>query len=350
MNRLLVGGCALCWMLTGTGVASAAWDNVFQPTLFGHHRQQTSYYVTPVVAQASPCCQPVVAAASPCCQPQPAPCQQCTTQYTQRCFDIPVTTYQQKTYYEPVTTMQTSYYYAPVTSYRYSSYYDPCTCCYRQVATPVQSYELRAQSCPVQSWVQRCCTVPVTVMQKSCYLYPQTTCCTTTQGAPIPVGAPAIAAPAATVAPPVVTPVPADPGTIEQKKFYNPPPVIKEVPNGMSWQPIKTPQVPAVVPAVRPTQPAVKIDRLAVGPDSRVEGQVVRSDNSPRANAQVLFFRADRQGQPMTVTANTAGRFYTNLSSGSWLVYLTNADGSQAYHSRIDITGDPPPQIILTSR
>jgi hypothetical protein len=334
--------------LAESGAASAAWDNVFQTTLFGRHRQQTaSYYVAPsTVVAASPCCAPVVAAASPCCQP----CQQCTTQYTQRCFDIPVTTYQTRTYYEPVTTMQTSYYYAPVTSYRYTSYYDPCTCCYKQVATPVQSYELRAQSCPVQSWVQRCCSVPVTTYQRSCYLYPQTTCCTTTQGAPIPVSAAQAVVAPATTAPPVVTPVPSNEPPVEQRKFYNPPPVIKENPNGMSWQPIKTPEVPAVVPAVRPATPPVKLDRLAVGPDARVEGQVVRSDSSPRANAQVMFYRADRQGQPLTVTANSAGRFYTNLSSGAWLIYLTNPDGSQAYHSRIDVTGEQPPQIILTSR
>src|SRR5688572_15346022 len=121
MRRFLVGMGALALLLGEVGAASAAWDNVFQTTLFGRHRrQQTAHYVAPV------CCQPAVVAHAAPVVAAPNPCQQCTTQYTQRCFYTPVTTYEQRTYYEPVTTMQTSYYYEPVTSYRYSAYYDPC--------------------------------------------------------------------------------------------------------------------------------------------------------------------------------------------------------------------------------
>ncbi len=348
MKRLLVGMCALGWLAVEVGPVTAAWDNVFQTTLFGRFRRQhvTNYYFTPapvVAASPAPCCAPVV---------QAVPCpQQCTTQYTQRCFYTPVTTYQTQTFYEPVTTYQTSYYYAPVTSYRYSCYYDPSTCSYQQVAVPTQAYELRAKSCPVQSWVQRCAAVPVTSYQKSCYLYPQTTCCTTTQGTPIPVGVP-------TAPPPLLTaPPPPGPGVTEQRSLTVPPPLIDEKRNGpMSWQPqIPTPngQVPAWQPSVNPpaqpvspAPPPVKLDRIVVGPDSSVNGQVLRSDNSPRANAKVLFVRADRQGPIQTVSANSAGRFHVTLASGGWLVYLTNPDGSQAYHSRIDI-GGPNEQITL---
>src|ERR1700730_14484544 len=136
-------GCALWLLCASASPAHAAWCNVFQ------------------VCCASCGGQPAVSnyASDPCCNPCPPTC---TTRYVQRCYYQPVTTYETKTYYEPVTTYQTSYYYEPVTSYRYSSYYDPCSCGYQQVATPVTSYQLRAQSCPVQSWAQRCAQVPVT--------------------------------------------------------------------------------------------------------------------------------------------------------------------------------------------
>jgi hypothetical protein len=165
MRPLMVGLCALGLWSAAAEPAAAAWNNVFQPTLFGRNRTSTSnYYVAPAVVYSSPVAAvPVVAAAIPACNTCNAPPQpSCSTSYTQRCYYQPVTTYETKTYYEPVTTYQTSYYYEPVVSYRYSAYYDPCSCGYQQVATPVTSYQLRAQSSPVQSWVQRCAQVPVT--------------------------------------------------------------------------------------------------------------------------------------------------------------------------------------------
>src|SRR5947209_10077603 len=158
MRPLMVGLCALGLWAAAAEPARAAWNNVFQPTLFGRSRTSTSYYVAPAVVYSAPVAAvPVVAAAVPACSTCNAPPQpSCTTSYTQRCYYQPVTTYETKTYYEPVTTYQTSYYYEPVTSYRYSSYYDPCSCSCQQVATPVTSYALRAQNCPVQSWAQRC--------------------------------------------------------------------------------------------------------------------------------------------------------------------------------------------------
>ena len=366
MKRLLVGLCALSWFAVEAAPAMAAWDSVFQATCFFHRRKACS---VPVPVQAACCPQPVVAASpppAPCCQPQP--CQQCTTQYVQRCFYQPVTVYQQQSYYEPVTTYRTSYYYEPVCSYRYACYYDPCTCTSRQVAIPQTSYVLRAQQCPVQSWVQRCCSVPVTTYQKSCYLEPHTTCCQTTVGALIPApcngcngsGAPPAVMPPAMM-PPVAGPQPG-PGVTEQRSMTPPPPpVINEqrTPgiNGTGytpqWQPNSSPQLLKPLSPQSPQSPpppAVKLDRIVVGPDARIEGQVVRSDNTPRANAQVLFVRADQQGVMQPVTANSVGRFQTNLSTGGWLVYLTNPDGTQAYHSRIEVTGEQGPQIVLTSR
>jgi hypothetical protein len=292
----------------------------------------------------------------------------------QRCFYTPCTTYQQQTYYEPVTTYRTSYYYEPVTSYRYSCYYDPCTCSYQQVAVPCTTQVLRSQCCPVQSWVARCCAVPVTTYQKSCYLEPHTTCCQTTVGALIPIGCSGTAP--ATAAPPVVTPgatpgvtpgvmpgATTNPPQIEQRSLTVPPPVINEqrqptggaslTPGQAPWQPNGAAPSGVTPSGLRPNSPPpppVKLDRIVVGPDARVEGQVVRSDNTPRPNAQVLFVRADRQGDIRSTTANSAGRFNIDLAAGGWLVYLTNPDGTQAYHSRIDVTGAQPPQMVLTSR
>jgi len=41
-----------------------------------------------------------------------------------------------------------SYYYEPVTSYRYSSYYDSCSCSYTQVAVPQTSYQAQGAKQP----------------------------------------------------------------------------------------------------------------------------------------------------------------------------------------------------------
>ena len=146
MRRSMIGLLALGCLAAVAQDASAAWNNVFQPTLFHRNRQPAAvsqFYVPPAT---------VVAGSSPCCEP----CQQtaCTTNYVQRCFYQPVTVYQTKTYYEPVTTYRTSYYCEPVTTYRCSCYYDPCTCSYQQRAIPTTCYQLRCQKCPVTSVVQ----------------------------------------------------------------------------------------------------------------------------------------------------------------------------------------------------
>src|ERR1700682_6749994 len=133
MRPLMVGLCALGMWSAAAEQAPAAWNNVFQPTLFGRTRtpSTSNYYVAPAVVYSSPAVVAPVAvgAAAPACNTcNAAPQPNCSTSYTQRCYYQPVTTYETKTYYEPVTTYQTSYYYEPVTSYRYSSYYDPCSC------------------------------------------------------------------------------------------------------------------------------------------------------------------------------------------------------------------------------
>ncbi len=276
----------------------------------------------------------------------------------QRCYYQPVTTYQTQSYYEAVTTYRTSYYYEPVTSYTYSCYYDPCSCSYQQVATPCTSYQLKAQQCPVQSWVQRCTQVPVTTYQKSCYWQPQTTCCQTTEGAPIPI--PATGPPVVTQSAPVATQPP--PNVYDNRYSPQPPPPVindQKTPYGNGtfdrYYPPKQTNfqaplgIPPAVKPIVPPPPAVKLDRIVVGPDAGVEGQIVRSDNTPRPNAKVMFVSADHLAPSRTVTANSAGRFQVTLASGGWLVYLDAPDGTQIYHSRIEVTPNQP-RITLVNR
>jgi len=356
----MVSLCALGILSAAVEESRAAWNNVFQPTLFCRKKPATtSNYVAPAVVFSSPVvAAPVVVAASPACSTcnAPPPQPSCNTSYTQRCFYQPVTTFETKTYYEPVTTMQTSYYYEPVTSYRISNYVDPCSSCVKQVATPETSYQLRAQSSPVQSWVQRCAQVPVTSYQKSCYWQPQTTCCQTTVGALIPAGAPVMAQP---VQPPSITTVPApsgppsineqrDPNTID-KSYY--PQQFQQKSSGVpnaSWQPtLGVPTFPTTSPT--PPPPPVKLDRIVLGPDATVEGQVVRSDNSPKPNAKIIFVSSNQSMIPQTVTANSAGRFQASLAGGSWNVYLHGADGNPTFYTRIDVNDAQSRGITLVN-
>jgi len=334
---------ALIIAATSIAPASAGWDNVFQPTLFCRPRapETTARYAPVVVAQSSPC-------------PQPCP-QPCTTQYIQRSYYQPVTAYENRTVMEPVTTFRTSFYYEPVTTVRYSFYFDPCTCSYKQVAIPTTCYQLREQKCPVQSWVSRCVQVPVTAYQRVDYWQPQTTCCTTTLGAPIFAGTPPPppAAPAAPVIPemrPLEKPeikssvTPGTSGKTEQfNQFY--PPI--ESSNKTSWQ---QPQLGTPVPLQQPApQAPVKLDRISAGPNSVVEGQVLRADNSPKASAKVLFVNAST-GQRHTILANSAGRFQTELPAGSWHVYVHGANDLPVYQSRIDVNGSQFRQVSLVQK
>jgi hypothetical protein len=378
--RFMLG--SLVALIVGAATVSpacAGWDNVFQPTLFGRCRQPVAtskYYVPPVVVQSSP----IVAHSAPCADP----CQQqkCTTNYVQRSYYQPVTTYESRTVMEPVTTYRSSYYYEPVTSYRYSSYYDPCTCSYAQVATPHVSYQLREQKCPVQSWVSRCVQVPVQGYQKVDYWQPQTTCCTTTIGQPIFGGAPP-QMPMAQIPnggppqiqqhmqpmpngqPPSITPSVDGPPSISGARtpgagmskpnmwnqYYPPMEKAPEIRGSTSWQPQLGAPIPVQTsqPQPKAQEPPVKFDRISVGPNSQVDGQVVRSDNSPKANAKVLFINAST-GQRQTIDANAAGRFQVELPSGSWHVYLHGANDLPIYHSRVDVSGSQSRQVQLVSR
>jgi hypothetical protein len=222
------------------------------------------------------------------------------------------------------------------------------------VAVPQTSYQLKAQSSPVQSWVSRCVQVPVQGYQKVDYWQPQTTCCNTTQGAPV------------YTQPQLTNPIPNPPpageppsisgqkssgmsGTKMWDQYY--PPLEKPNPGTTSWQPqLGSPEaIKTNEPQPKPAPSTVKLDRIAVGPNSVVEGQVARSDNSPKPNAKVLFVNALTSAK-QTIYTNTAGRFQTELPTGSWHVYLFGADDIAVYNTRIDVNGAQFRQVNLVSR
>jgi hypothetical protein len=335
------------WVVAN-GSAVAAWNNVFQVCC--HNCRSSNYVAAPA---------PVVASYGNGCG-----CQQCTTRYVQRCYYQPVTTYQQSCYMEPVTTYRTSYYYEPCTSYRYSCYYDPCTCSYQQVAQPVTTYRLRSQCCPVTSYLQRCCLKPVTTYQQMTYYEPQTTCCTTTIGAPV--AAPPAAASVVPSAPqaavqgtpmvpaPGVSGAPAGgaPGVTGQP--YMPPAGVSGEPQppaqgaGSSY---RQPRLQAPVPAqpVSPTpRPRVRLDRVTTMPRYNTEGQVVRADRVPQAGMKVIFVCADSQGGRQSLTTNGLGRFQTTLAAGNWLIYTQDAAGRLVYQQKVLVAADAPTAAPIT--
>lgn len=336
--------------------ANAAWCNVFQVCWHKNRRQTSNYYVAPVVAQAAP---------SACCQPPP-PQQCCQTNYVQRSYYQPVTTYQTKSYYEPVTSYQTSYYYEPVTSYRYSMYYDPSTCSFQQQACPTTSYQLRQQTCPVQSWVQRSATVPVTSYQQSFYYEPVTTCSSATTTAftapgvavrsPQPDWAPTTG-PAVTTSPSAV----ADPrysngaavtenpqtnpnSTLRYDRYYSPPQETSPPPTSGLYR-----QSAPVQPRM-PAPASIKLDRIAVAPQGKVEGQVVQGGGASLAGTKLLFVHADRKEARQQASTDASGQFRVSLASGQWLVYVQDKDGMPTFSRKIEVLKQPAAPLNLVSR
>jgi hypothetical protein len=380
--------CALAALAVANGSAHAAWSNVFQVCC--HSCRSSNYVAAPA---------PTVAAYNGC------GCQQCTTRYVQRCYYQPVTTYQQSCYMQPVTTYRTSYYYEPCTSYRYSCYYDPCSCSYQQVACPVTTYRLRSQCNAVTSYLQRCCLQPVTTYQQMTYYEPQTTCCTTTIGAPV--AAPPCASSVAPATPaPAVQGAPAMPSAVQGTPMVpapgvsggaaaGAPPAVSGQPNysspGVSGQPnypapgvqggpeppaqagqtsinygtpprmpnsdgssYRQPRLQSPVPA-RPAAPApnprVRLDRITSTPRHNTEGQVLRGDRLPQAGIKVIFVCADQQGGRQSLTTDDSGRFRTTLTPGNWLVYTQDNAGRLMYQQKMHVdSGKTVGNITLVNR
>lgn len=352
---------AMAVFATGSGSASAAWNNVFQVCCDSCRSS---------VSAASPI---VAVPAAPACG-DPAPQQQCTTRYVQRSYYQPVTTYQQRTFYEPVTTFRTSYYYEPVTSYRFSSYFDPCTGSCQQVATPVTSFRLRSQCNPVTSYLQRCQMQPVTSYQIAYYFEPQTTCCQTTIGAPVlavPTPAPAPAGVAVPAMPSAPAGQPAVPPSVGEQRQLAVPPGVSDspgaAPSSSDSQKLPSAPVPATPgtaggatfrpnPSYAPatpsyaTPPSVRLDRIVALPGSKLEGEVIGADGRPGARVQLLFAHADKQNTQQSVTADDAGKFHVTLVAGTWLVYTRHANGQTEFRRKIEIRDGESTLLQLVSR
>jgi hypothetical protein len=328
------------------------------PTTSYYVAPTTSYYVAPTTSYYAP-------APAPSCS-SCTPCQTCQTNYVQRSYYQPVTEYQNQTTYEKVTSMRTSYYYEPVTSYSYSSYYDACSCSYQQVATPTTSYQLRAQSCPVDSWVQRCQKVPVTSYKLSYYYEPVTSCssppvvatapapaCNTCSAVPNPPG-PVV--PQASNYPPTDTrwqsspPAGVSESTRQQGQAPNyersyPPNDKMPSASGSSYQPNRSGQAPVVAPT-----PAVHLDRFASS-EGQIKGEVVQANWQPAHNSRLVFINAERREARKEVTTDTVGRFQAQLTSGSWLVYIEDAQGKPVFSRQIDVRSNARNELVrLVSR
>ena len=344
MNSLKVGAWALLLVALSEVPASAAWNNVFQPTLFGRLRRPTqvsNYYVAPaccpapVVAASPP---PVYVAQSPApvYVAQAAPVENCTTKYIQRSFYQPVTVMETKSYYEPVTTTRTSYYYEPVTTYSYSYRWDSCSCCYQAIATPVTSLQVKSQQCPVQSYVQKTMQVPTKAYKLAYEYIPQKTCCTptTTIGAPVPGDAngPLQAVPNSPQ-PPLLQPqatAPAGPnvGNTGNNAYYFQP---SGNSGNSNWQPAANTANDRIVP-----EPV----------NQNVPAQVTQNGVAPQG-AQVLFVNA-KTGTRHSVAATGNGQFSLTLGAGNYHVYLANQSGA-TYHSQVNVNREQPSFVRLAN-
>lgn len=315
------GGWATFALLLAPGLASAAWDNVFQLTCCGPWRSSTR-----------------VSASPPCCPPPPTCCPQ--TAYVQRSFMQPVTSFKPVTTWEPVTTNRTSYFWEPVQTMSVSMCVDPCTGCARQIATPQTSYQLRQQCNAVTTWVQRVSFQPVTTYRQSFYYDPVTInpCCPetpTVAAACPPVVAPASCAPVATeqTFPP--------PGAVVNPAPSATTPPLNYGPENRSMPGSTSEKVnPNTSRPVAPLPPGYRADRLASRSSSSVVGTVVFADQQTAwPGARIQFVNANGS-KVIPVTADQSGRFHVTLASGSWKLYIEDAAGRTVHHSDITLAGE----------
>ena len=137
-------------------------------------------------------------------------------------------------------------------------------------------------------------------------------------------------------------------GTSNQTYRYLPPVAQPARPvENSSYRPRTQTPAPAQPRYLPPAAPAVKLDRIVALPHSGgvVQGQVVRNDQRPRSNAQVMFVAVKQQAPQQTVTANQTGQFRVSLASGSWLVYVNGQD--VRYLAGLDTPVSPADEVRL---
>jgi hypothetical protein len=112
---------------------------------------------------------------------------------------------------------------------------------------------------------------------------------------------------------------------------------------------LQTPIVPTS-PNSSPTVPA-RIDRIAQVPGQEVEGRVLTAASQPHAGARVLLVHKDRDTDRQTVTTDEQGKFQVRLASGSYLVYVRDAEGTAVYQDVLEVRGETTAQpLLLTCR
>src|SRR5438105_3122914 len=68
-----------------------------------------------------------------------------------------------------------------------------------------------------------------------------------------------------------------------------------------------------------PSQPPVRLDRIASGPANGVQGKVVRGDKQPLSGVHLLFISSDRKEPRRSADTDADGQFHVQLASGGWL-------------------------------
>ncbi len=307
------------WLVASAEPASAAWNNVFQPTC-NSCRSNTSYYAPPSTGGCP------------------------TISYRQRSYYQSYTAYRMESYYEPITRYRRSFYWEPVTRYSYTTYYDPCSGCPQQVCTPHTSYRLRSQCNAVQSYVQRCHMVPYTAYRQSCYYEP-----VVTYSAPAcPSACPSACPTCPTASPSVSEP----PSTLPPQNI--PDPNRKALPNVSEENNIPRQNLPNT--RNKQTQPniagaPVRMDRIASYRNGRIQGTVVADDRiTPLGGTQIFFASVQRKGEQIAAQADPTGRFQVELPAGEWNLYTTGANGKAVYHSQISVHNNDQRLVTLVTR
>lgn len=80
-------------------------------------------------------------------------------------------------------------------------------------------------------------------------------------------------------------------------------------------------------------------------------GQVVQTNWQPVGGARVLFIHANAREPRKQVAADQNGRFQAVLTSGTWLVYLQDSQGTTGYSMKINVRSDAQNDMLrLVSR
>ena len=97
------------------------------------------------------------------------------------------------------------------------------------------------------------------------------------------------------------------------------------------------------------TEGGLSLDGIDVKKEAVVQGQVTRTDQTPRPGTQLFFVNAATGARQSAVT-NDAGRFTAPLASGNYYVYLASRDRGAAYHSQLQVLPNQPNFVTLVNQ